>query len=212
MGASGWTYFVPYQDDAEQALRQLRSDVFARRAYSLPGDILKSGRREAIAALGPSLPKLTKMLAMSKALNQAMKDIGADTADADREARKMERFFRKVEKGVGAAKPAEEALGASKSAPASIETALELAGEMGTHSILDIERTSSAAGFGLATPLTRDELLRLFGTETPSVEDARRLEKTGELCSLRQRWEAAYFTAFDGGKPSAIVFCGNSGD
>lgn len=211
MGASGWTYFVPYQDDAEQALRQLRSDVFARRAYSLPGDIAKSGRTESLAALGPSLPKLTKMLAMSKALNQAMKDIGADTADADREAQKMERFFRKVEK-VGAAKAAEEALGASKSAPASIDEALELAGEMGTHSILDIERTSSAAGFGLATPLTRDELLRLFGTETPSVEDARRLEKSGELCSLRDRWEAAYFTVFEGGKPSAIVFCGNSGD
>ena len=178
MGASGWTYFVPYQDDAEQALRELRADVFAKRAYSLPGDILKSGRTEAIAALGPSLPQLSKMLAMSKALNQAMKDIGADTADADRESQKMERFLRKVEK-VGAAKAAQEALGADKPAPASIEEALEQAGEMGTHSILDIERTSSAAGFGLATPLTRDELLRLFGTESPSVENARRLEKTG---------------------------------
>lgn len=211
MGASGWTYFVPYQDDAEQALRELRNDVFAKRAYSLPGDILKSGRTEALEALGPSLPKLSKMLAMSKALNQAMKDMGADTADADRESQKMERFLRNVEK-VGAAKAAQEALGANKPAPASIEEALELAGEMGTHSILDIERTSLAAGFGLATPLTRDELLQLFGTETPSAKDARRLEKTGELCSLRERWEAAYFTVFDGGRPSAIVFCGNSGD
>ncbi|HEV7223800.1 MAG TPA: hypothetical protein VGN42_13925, partial [Pirellulales bacterium] len=88
----------------------------------------------------------------------------------------------------------------------------EMGGEMGTHSILDIERTSPTAGFGLASPLAPVELLKLFGTETPSSKDARRLEKTGELCSLRERWEAAYFIVFDDGKPSAIVFCGNSGD
>lgn len=81
-----------------------------------------------------------------------------------------------------------------------------------SNGILDIERTSPNAGCGLASPLTGEELLKLFGTEAPSVEDARRLEKTGALCSLRERWEAAYFTVFGDGYPSAIVFCGNSGD
>jgi hypothetical protein len=30
MGASGWRYFVPYQPDIQQALQELREDVFKR--------------------------------------------------------------------------------------------------------------------------------------------------------------------------------------
>ncbi len=33
MGATGWYYFVPYQADINQALQDLRSDVFARGEY-----------------------------------------------------------------------------------------------------------------------------------------------------------------------------------
>ncbi|MDB6021442.1 MAG: hypothetical protein JWQ04_1299 [Pedosphaera sp.] len=33
MGASGWNYFTPYQEDVEQALQSLRNEVFENRAY-----------------------------------------------------------------------------------------------------------------------------------------------------------------------------------
>jgi hypothetical protein len=33
MGASGWSYFVPYQPAIQQALDDLRQDVFQRKAY-----------------------------------------------------------------------------------------------------------------------------------------------------------------------------------
>jgi hypothetical protein len=33
MGASAWSYFVPYQDDVQQAFQQLRQQVFASGNY-----------------------------------------------------------------------------------------------------------------------------------------------------------------------------------
>lgn len=33
MGASGWTYFVPYQPDIAAALAALRADVFAKKTF-----------------------------------------------------------------------------------------------------------------------------------------------------------------------------------
>ena len=36
MGASGWSYFVPYQDDIEKAFNELRWDVFRRGDYYVP--------------------------------------------------------------------------------------------------------------------------------------------------------------------------------
>ena len=34
MGASGWSYFVPYQEDAAQALALLQQRVFVEESYS----------------------------------------------------------------------------------------------------------------------------------------------------------------------------------
>jgi hypothetical protein len=38
MGASAWEYFVPYQEDLNQALRELRSKVFDTKSYWWYGD------------------------------------------------------------------------------------------------------------------------------------------------------------------------------
>lgn len=35
MGADGWTYFVPYQEDLEQAMRDLQQDLFQQGEYWL---------------------------------------------------------------------------------------------------------------------------------------------------------------------------------
>ena len=34
MGASGWSYFVPYQSDVQSAFEALQIDVFQTRSYS----------------------------------------------------------------------------------------------------------------------------------------------------------------------------------
>jgi hypothetical protein len=212
MGATGWTYFVAYQPDAERALQELRKDVFTRRAYTLPGDLLEGLSDQAIAAAMPSIADLRKLLKVARAVDQAMKGLGADTESAEKDTKGVEQFIQEIETH-GAAKAARRAAGAKrKKSPTSIEHAREMAGEAGTHSILDIASTAAVRGFGLATPLLGDELLALLGTDKPTQAMARQKEQAGVLATLRDRWEAVYFTVFEGEKPAGIVFCGCSGD
>jgi len=211
MAASGWTYFVPYQSDPEQALQELRNGVFTRKEYTRPGDILKGWSDEALSAAMP-LADMKKMLKIAKSLSEAMKAIGFDTEMADKDTRGVERMVQRAEKQGIAKAVREETGGNRKKEPKSIDQALRLAGEDGTHSILDIHMTSVERKFGCATPLTSDELISLFGTDKPTCEAAREKDKAGELSSLREVWEAAYFTVYHGDQPAEIVFCGSSGD
>jgi hypothetical protein len=211
MGATGWTHFVLYQEDAEKALQELRNDVFARREYTLPSDMLVGLNDEAIARTFPPLAQLRKLLNISKALDKVMKDLGADTEAAEKDTKGVERFIRDAEQE-GIAKAVRKMPGARKKRPKSIKRAREIASGSGTHSILDIDRTSPVRGFGLASPLSPEELLALFGTERPTPEAVLEKEKQDALFGLRDRWEAGYFTVFEGDKPSATFFFGHSGD
>ncbi len=212
MGATGWTHFVPYQDDPERALQDLRNDVFSRKAYTQPGDWLTGLSDQSLAAGFPPLADLKKLLKVSKALDKAMKIIGADTQKAEQDTEGVERLIEDVEKR-GVAKAVRKALGPKgKKTPKTIDHAREIAAESGTHSILDVEHTSPVKGFGLASSLSPDELLAVFGTDKPTREAAIEKDKQGDLASLRERWQAAYFTVFERDKPSQIVFCGHSGD
>src|SRR5258708_1950400 len=98
MGATGWSYFVPYQADAEQALQDLRKDVFSRRAYTQPGDFLATMSDQAIGAAVPPLANLRKLLNLSKVLDKAMKGFGADTDSAEKDTEEMQRFIEDAEK------------------------------------------------------------------------------------------------------------------
>lgn len=44
MGASGWSYRVPYQTDVQAALDSLRADVFARGVYEKPWEMFPEMR------------------------------------------------------------------------------------------------------------------------------------------------------------------------
>lgn len=212
MGATGWTYFVPFRDDPERALQELRNDVFSRNAYSLPDDDLSGPSNQAIAAAVPPLEGLQKLLKLSKALDKMMKGMGADTQSAEADTDSVERLIRDREKP-GTADSARKAIAAKgKKTPKTIEQARKIAAEAGTHSILDIDRTSTVKGFGLATPLSPGELVAVFGTERPPSDAVRDKQKQEVLVSLRGQWQAAYFTIFEGNRPVEIAFCGRSGD
>ncbi|MGC1273313.1 MAG: hypothetical protein WBC44_06365 [Planctomycetaceae bacterium] len=212
MAATGWVYVVPYRSDAESALKALRQDVFSRGQYTLPRDTLTGQSDQATAAAMPSAATMRKLLDISKAVNEVMKEFGADTRSAEKDSQNLEKFIRTVEKK-GPAHAARKALGGKqKSALKSIDEAHRVAGESGTHSILDIERTATEPGFGLATPLSAAELHLIFGTEKPERTAVREKERDGTLAGLRDRWQAAYFAVYDGETPTELVFCGNSGD
>jgi hypothetical protein len=56
MGATGWSYFVPYEADVSVVLPRLREDVFARGDY-IYGDRITDAQRKAI--LEQARPELT---------------------------------------------------------------------------------------------------------------------------------------------------------
>jgi len=93
--------------------------------------------------------------------------------------------------------------------PASPEEALEVTGEDGARSILDIFAISDEPGLCTAAPLSREELLRYFGTDSPTVG---MVQECVEFWEDIERGTARYVTIRDGSTPVQIVFAGYSFD
>jgi hypothetical protein len=94
--------------------------------------------------------------------------------------------------------------------PANIEELLAFNAESGTHTILDITRTSDHPAFAAAEPLGDDVLIASYGTNQPTRQQV-------ESCPLAwsqplENWHAVYFVVYKDGQPDEIVFLGNSGD
>jgi hypothetical protein len=80
----------------------------------------------------------------------------------------------------------------------------------GTHSILDMTKIASEPGFGVAAPLTADQIDALFETQTPTraqIEAARAL-----LLEVREGGSGSYLIAYEGDEPKELYFFGFSGD
>ena len=91
----------------------------------------------------------------------------------------------------------------------SIYEAIEDAAEEGTRSILDIESVSDWPDFGVASPVSQEDVERYFGTKQPTNEMV-----SGKLDFLEvvERGQCVYFTVFESGHPSEIFFGGLSFD
>jgi hypothetical protein len=99
--------------------------------------------------------------------------------------------------------------------PRSIDELLEMTGESGTHSILDITHTADIPEFGAATPLSKHRYLKYFGTTTPTRAQINAASAVpGERFDERvRRWEAVYVIVHnESGSPVEYVFAGASGD
>ncbi|HEU0299894.1 MAG TPA: hypothetical protein VFR37_10575 [Longimicrobium sp.] len=94
--------------------------------------------------------------------------------------------------------------------PSSVDEAVAWAGEDGTHSIMDVERTGMYRAEGVAFPLSEPRLRSLFGTDRPTRETVE--EKADELACSLARGEAVYFAVYHDGGPREIAFFGVSGD
>src|ERR1700739_3910318 len=91
----------------------------------------------------------------------------------------------------------------------SIYEAIEEAAEDGTRSILDIETVSDWPDFGVASPLSEEDLERFFGTQQPTRETVSR--KLDFLASVK-RGHCVYITVFQDGQPIELFFGGYSFD
>jgi hypothetical protein len=93
--------------------------------------------------------------------------------------------------------------------PRTPDEALEMAGADGTRSILDIKRIARTPAYCVAAPLTADEYERYFGTDKPTVD---KIENCDDLWEDLERGMARYVLAYDGARPTKIVFLGYSFD
>ena len=94
----------------------------------------------------------------------------------------------------------------------SIEEALEDSDADGTRSILDMERVGDAPDYGVVVPLSRDELLDLFGTERPTREMIEGDDVADEFFERLERGKGVYVIVYEGEQPSEIFFAGYSFD
>ena len=93
--------------------------------------------------------------------------------------------------------------------PGTVEDALELAGESGTGSILDITGISDEEEPGRACGLSPDDLEYFFDSLTPSKEE---VEACDDVWEGIGRGCARYIVAYQGGVPAGIMFLGYSYD
>ena len=97
--------------------------------------------------------------------------------------------------------------------PGSIGQALELNGESGTHSILDVFSVSPYPQLGTVAPVSPDESTRLFGTDRPTREQVEaNVSASDALSASRGPWSGSYLVTFEEGTPHELFFFGISGD
>lgn len=83
----------------------------------------------------------------------------------------------------------------------------------GTHSILDVDRIDTEPDFGVITPLDKDSIVEVFGTDKPTRYEIEEVLHEGwSVGNLCDRWEGIYVIVYRQGKPDEIFFAGYSGD
>lgn len=208
MGASSWRYYTPYRSDPETALQELRHRVFEAGEYSMgfggfaPQDANASQLDRLLSVadtLGPMGESIRRLVSAVKA-----GDFSGLSAQERTQAEQMKASMDMLAglKGGFGSTPDEK--------PETIEELLEMVAEDGTHSILDIERTSARKEFGAAIPLPDRDVQRYFGTERP---DHNQVEaRWADVSERLERWEAYYVTVYKDGEPHEYAFIGCSGD
>jgi hypothetical protein len=198
MGATGWSYFVPYEADISAALQRLREDVFTRGDYVYGHGVTDDQRKAILEKVRPEMdPWMQKV---------------------QEEAAKLEEPFRTLYLQ-GAERIKGEIMGAGsaprkpKRKPKTIEKLLEIQAESGTHSILDVVGISPQPKLGAISPFPRSKLVGFFGSETPSHAQIEGVHDSGSLEEfVSERWQGIYVVAYLDGSPSEIFFAGCSGD
>lgn len=198
MGATGWSYFVPYEADISAAFKRLREDVFARGDYVYGDGVTEDQRKAILEEARPEMdPWMQKVREEAAKLQEPFKTKYVEMA---------ERIKGEIMGGGSAPrKPTRK--------PKTIEKLLELQAENGTHSILDIVGISLEPKLGTISPFPRTKLIEVFGSEAPSHAQIEQALHSGSLEEfLSERWQGIYVVVHRDGFPSEIFFAGCSGD
>jgi hypothetical protein len=230
MGASSWRYYTPHRANPEEALQELRRDVFARGEYSygFGGFARADGPMPDVGDLPRNFGQLPNPLMQffhfaaeqpgeeGRITRAAMSGDYTGLSTEERQAaEQMRPLFQLGNLGRQGEEDVEDDDGEGggfpfNRRPESIEELLEMVAEDGTHSILDIEHTDRRLGFGVAAPMPPLLLRRFFESEQPTRERVE--EHWGDASEELERWQAYYFTVYRDGRPHEYAFIGCSGD
>jgi hypothetical protein len=92
---------------------------------------------------------------------------------------------------------------------ASITAAIAASDADGTRSILDMNRVSSTPDYGIVSPLPREALLNLYGTDKPTKD---MVVNNMDFFEEIERGQGIYLVVFSESNPSEILFAGYSFD
>lgn len=200
MGASGWEYFVPYEEDISAALQRLREDVFSRGDYLCGHGLAQKDFEVRLKRLLPAYESLMKA-ALAEAEDTSLPvDLRAAQQVVAEQMRKEIEKYR-------AGNPQ------AKQKPKTIDALLAQQAEHGTHSILDITCISQKPKSGAISPFPASKLSKFFGSDTPSRARVQRAYESGMLERfVSKRWQGVYVIAYRNSSPAKIFFAGCSGD
>jgi hypothetical protein len=191
MGATGWSYTVPYEADMNKVLDDLHRDVFLRGAYRRPIPIFEAleelGFLEADEETREDLIRECGLEPLRAPIERVGPDGLRDWLEALYDAPKLQNM---------------EEL-----------AALQCLSESGTHSILDIESVGQTRADDGIYPLPREFLLRYVGTAEPNRAAVEKLRERGMLLGeAYERGQGVYVILYRDGKPDEIYIEGASGD
>jgi hypothetical protein len=140
MGATGWSYYVPYQENIQKALEELQSEVLES------GDFVLLNTREG-------------MIKQWEQLLKKLEGTGIPEEMIKAEAEEINNRINSL-----------KALPEPTNMKERIYEIYEINGEEGTHSILDMAEIGQEPDFMRVAPLKESELILLFNTLTPDRE------------------------------------------
>jgi hypothetical protein len=202
LGASGWDYFVPYEEDVQLALNKLRDAIFQSGKYPVR-EAFDAGTRTFDDFLPPN------------ATDEDREALWAQFQVWQREV--QPEVFHSIEEVL--AWNGEEGTGtildvyriSTTPLPA---TKVDFIG-YDFHNPIDMERFMAAMQerLGMVYPLSNNQLLAFFGTVQPTHEMIEQvLNGPHELYNLMKRDTGVYIIVYQSDNPSEIYFTGFSGD
>ena len=226
MGASGWHYFTPYQQDVGLALQTLREKVFkdcscqnanadtlsVAKYMKTLGEVdpAKKTRLRRAALAAQKLPlmlrnrRITEDPSEFENFMMITQVVLKGDSITDDDIRRIEAYYSRFNVSL------DSIFLSPGPRPKTIEELVERAAEDGTHSILDIDRVSDDLDFGAVAPMPAELLLRIYGTEKPTRSDIEAHQY--EAIENIERWQGYYTVVYENDQPSEFYFEGVSGD
>jgi hypothetical protein len=184
MGATGWSYFVPYQQDINAALEELKDKVFKQGQYEHPFDFERNeieGQLDYLASVYGSLPEEI----------QEHTDQFLELARAAAKQQRPKRTPKSIEQLLGQC---------GTEGTHSILDIERISSTPGFGAIAPFPHEKLLELFGTEQP-TRDMVEKWSARiDSPDAEPS------------YERWEGIYISVYKDGKPVEIYFEGCSGD